>query len=366
MFTYAMAWGINHGVLSASTYTPVVLKAWDAMVQTSVRSNGRLGYVQRGANEPCDWMHPDQQGRSPFRQACTWNERDDSYVRNLSDAYGVGVFLLAGSEVAKLLAGPSINPPDLPHIVQAENASLGGGSRVESEHIGFHDSGYVNFPRNRGELEWRDIDGGPGGLTTLSFRHALRPSSSRTASLFVNGIEQAITFDSTGSWTNWEQLDVVTELAPGQANTILIKTTGQDSANIDEMSVACQAEDDRVDIGGGSRVESNHAGHHGTGFVNFSRNGGFIEWTNIDGGESGAVTLSFRHALGARDSRTALLIINGIEQDITFTPTGAWATWRQFDVRASLNPGPTNRIRIESTGQDSANIDELLITENAP
>ena len=45
MFTYAIAWGINNRMISKRKYFPVVLKAWDAMVNNSLHPNGFLGFV---------------------------------------------------------------------------------------------------------------------------------------------------------------------------------------------------------------------------------------------------------------------------------------------------------------------------------
>jgi hypothetical protein len=229
LFTYALAWGINNEILTANDYRDVVRRAWQAMVRHAVQDNGKLGYVQRAANEPCDWMHSDQEGRSPFQAECTWQERQEAYVSQLADAYGVGAFLLAGSEVAKQARQS---------MLQAEEADrIGGGARVESNHDGYHGSGFVNFPLRDGFIEWTHVDGGPGGLATLSFRHALRSSDSRNVRLIVNGVKQDITFVSTGAWNHWQQLEVAVALNPGPHNTIRLRTTGQDSANIDALLV---------------------------------------------------------------------------------------------------------------------------------
>lgn len=82
-FTYGIAWGIDHGILDAATYTPVVAKAWNAMAATSVQADGSLGYVQGPASGPSD--------SQPVTAAST-------------ASYGVGAFLLAGSELTRLCA----------------------------------------------------------------------------------------------------------------------------------------------------------------------------------------------------------------------------------------------------------------------
>jgi rhamnogalacturonyl hydrolase YesR len=81
LFVYGIAWGINKGLLSKTTYKPVVAKAWNAMVTTAVHPSGQLGYVQGVGKEPV-----------PTQQVTYASSAD----------FGVGVFLLAGSEVVKM------------------------------------------------------------------------------------------------------------------------------------------------------------------------------------------------------------------------------------------------------------------------
>ena len=83
-FTYGMAWGINNGLLDSETYEPVVIKAWDGMVNDSLHPNGFLGYVQGTGKEPAS------------SQPVGYDT-----VPNFED-YGLGAFLLAGSEVYQL------------------------------------------------------------------------------------------------------------------------------------------------------------------------------------------------------------------------------------------------------------------------
>ena len=49
LFVYGMAWGINNGLLSKTTYKPVVAKAWNAMVTTAVHPDGNSGTSRASA-----------------------------------------------------------------------------------------------------------------------------------------------------------------------------------------------------------------------------------------------------------------------------------------------------------------------------
>lgn len=84
LFTYGMAWGVNNNIIDRDTYLPVLLKAWNAMVKDCVHKNGKLGYVQGTGKEPKDG------------QPVTYTSTPDF------EDYGLGCFLLAGSEVYKL------------------------------------------------------------------------------------------------------------------------------------------------------------------------------------------------------------------------------------------------------------------------
>ena len=76
-FTYALAWGINNKVLDPSVYTPIVAKAWKGLL-SHIYADGRFGCIQSVADAPGNF------------------KPTSSYV------YGVGAFLLAGSEVDRL------------------------------------------------------------------------------------------------------------------------------------------------------------------------------------------------------------------------------------------------------------------------
>ena len=77
LIVYAMAWGVNQGLLDRAKFEPVIDRGWRGLVR-AVHPDGKLGYVQQVASAP---------GSASY---------DDSQL------YGVGGFLMAGEEVAKL------------------------------------------------------------------------------------------------------------------------------------------------------------------------------------------------------------------------------------------------------------------------
>jgi hypothetical protein len=114
-------------------------------------------------------------------------------------------------------------------------------------------------------------------------------------------------------------------------------------------------------LGGGTVSESTNGGFIGSGYANFSATGGFAQVNNVDGLTGGSRTVRIRFALGATTARTGRVLINGVAQNITFNPTGAWTTWVTQNLAVTLNTGTVNTIRFESNGQDLGNIDQIEI-----
>ncbi len=77
LITFALAAGVNHGWLDQKVYRPVIEKAWVGMLH-HVYADGRLGCIQQTGAEP-----------QPFKASSSYT-------------YGVGGFLLAGSEIRQM------------------------------------------------------------------------------------------------------------------------------------------------------------------------------------------------------------------------------------------------------------------------
>jgi rhamnogalacturonan endolyase len=89
--------------------------------------------------------------------------------------------------------------------------------------------------------------------------------------------------------------------------------------------------------------------------------GGSLQINNVNGGAGGVKTISIRYANGNPTPRSGTLKVNGVAQRITFKITGSYNNWTTLELPVSLAPGVNNSLRLESTGQDLANIDEILV-----
>ena len=84
LFVYSLAWGINHKYLDKKIFLPIVVKAWNVMAKEAVHPDGKLGFVQGTGKEPKDG------------QPVGYDKTPDF------EDYGLGCFLLAGTEMYKL------------------------------------------------------------------------------------------------------------------------------------------------------------------------------------------------------------------------------------------------------------------------
>jgi rhamnogalacturonyl hydrolase YesR len=74
---YGLAWGVNNGLLDSKTFAGPIRKGWQSLIR-AVHPDGKLGWVQQVASKP---------GSATFQD---------------TQLYGVGAFLLAGSQVLAL------------------------------------------------------------------------------------------------------------------------------------------------------------------------------------------------------------------------------------------------------------------------
>jgi rhamnogalacturonyl hydrolase YesR len=77
-FVYGLAWGVNNGYLDKEIYLPAIVKGWKSMV-SSVWPDGKVGFIQPIGADP------------------------KSVTREMTEVYGVGGFLMAGTEITRLI-----------------------------------------------------------------------------------------------------------------------------------------------------------------------------------------------------------------------------------------------------------------------
>lgn len=77
LIVYAIAWGVNNGLLDAKTHIPVVMKGWSVLA-AAVDADGKVNWIQPIGSDP------------------------KSVTRDMTAVYGVGAVLAAGTEIYKM------------------------------------------------------------------------------------------------------------------------------------------------------------------------------------------------------------------------------------------------------------------------
>jgi rhamnogalacturonyl hydrolase YesR len=209
-YTYALAWGVNQGLLDRATFEPAVRKAWAALV-ACVDADGKLTHVQPIGADP------------------------KKFAEDATEVYGVGAFLLAGSEVyrmavlekAKRYSVKTTNPADFWRECETVEIKLGGDFAVmDGVSARICDSqNFLTSPHSKSAILLFQVDLAPGETRTFyilgaSALPAVPPPIVKTFARFVPE-----RFDDFA----WES-DRIAFRAYGQA---LIKAEGTVSSGAD-------------------------------------------------------------------------------------------------------------------------------------
>ncbi|MEV0677626.1 PQQ-dependent sugar dehydrogenase [Actinosynnema sp. NPDC050436] len=116
-----------------------------------------------------------------------------------------------------------------------------------------------------------------------------------------------------------------------------------------------------------AKVEKNHAGYSGTGFVNYDNTAGSHVEYAVTADRAGPHELTFRYANGTgADRPLAVTVDGGPATTLAFPGTGGWTTWRDASVTVTLEAG-RNKVRAAATTVDGGpNADRLTVEPAGP
>jgi pectate lyase len=121
---------------------------------------------------------------------------------------------------------------------EAENPPATCDGTIDSDHAGFSGSGFCNTRNATGAVAQFTVSAAGSGTATLGVRFANGTSSSRPASVQVNGATVLSTsFEPTGAWPNWVTKTLTVQVSGG-SNTIRFTATGSAGLpNLDFLDV---------------------------------------------------------------------------------------------------------------------------------
>ncbi|MBC9715044.1 carbohydrate-binding protein [Streptomyces sp. TRM66268-LWL] len=284
----------------------------------------------------------------------------------------VPVLLLSLMAALLLYGTPAAHAAD---PLQAEAATLTGGTRAESEHSGYTGSGYVGgyTDGNKGSATTAFAVTAPtAGSGSVKLRYANGTTATMTLSLYVNGTRTGrLSLPATANWATWSTLDAPVDYRQG-ANTVALVFTADDSGNInlDSLtpttpseggggSLTHEAED--AFFSGGPEKSTSTSGYQGSGYLDrFTTNGSRAVFSV----RSAAATehdVQVRYRTSDAGNATVSLTANGSPlRQLTLPGTsGSWQTvTTSTPLRAGLN---TVTLRTESGDNGAFQLDGLDI-----
>nr|BFF25263.1 hypothetical protein GCM10025732_32280 [Glycomyces mayteni] len=132
-------------------------------------------------------------------------------------------------------------------VIEAENAALSGGARVETEHAGYSGTGYVGglTDGNKGSAAAAfAVTATQAGAHDVELRYANGTGVGMTLSLYVNGAKATqLALPATGGWASWGAVTAAVNLNAG-ANQVAVRFDASDSGNVNLDRLAVTVGDD--------------------------------------------------------------------------------------------------------------------------
>lgn len=213
--------------VGSTSLTPLQNKWIDIDYELKIGSSGGVRWVLRdGATTVVDATKTGVNTFLGDRVRPKWG-----IYRSLGDTSGSlqGCHLLLGNlRSYKAVSGSAVR-------YEAESAAISQGV-VESNHSGYSGTGFVNADNVAGGYtEW--TVNGVAGPATLRVRYANGTTSSRPASIAVNGTAVSYTFGTTANWDTWATATLQATLVAG-ANKVRVTGTGSGgNPNLDYLEV---------------------------------------------------------------------------------------------------------------------------------
>jgi endo-1,4-beta-D-glucanase Y len=158
--------------------------------------------------------------------------------------------VMAGDYWSPIGAGPSPSPSASPSTsptgpppavihVEAETGVISAGGTVDSNHLGFTGTGFVNTANAVGSYVEVSAAGVAAGTRTLTFRYSNGTTANRPATITVNGTAAGtVNFGTTPDWDTWKTATLSVTVPAGTTTIRVTATTSGGDPNLDWVEVS--------------------------------------------------------------------------------------------------------------------------------
>ena len=147
------------------------------------------------------------------------------------------ITLMSGQHYSGVDLGTFTQPSDPASItIEAETATLTGGTAKGSSNSGFTGTGYADFAGSGSAVKWT-ISRNAAGAASLEFRYANGGTTDRPLTISINDVViGTLSFPTTGSWTTWKTVSIAANLITG-VNSIKAVAGNATGANVDSLTI---------------------------------------------------------------------------------------------------------------------------------
>ncbi|MEV6849645.1 CBM35 domain-containing protein [Actinoplanes sp. NPDC051411] len=289
-----------------------------------------------------------------------------AYAFDTTDSGNVNIDELTVTPVAATPAGQ----------LEAESATLTGGTSVQTDHTGYTGTGFVGgyTDGNKGNAATTfAVSSTAAGAAPLTLRYANGTGSAQTLSLYVNGAKvQQVPLPATANWDTWATQTVTASLAAG-ADTATVKFDATDSGNVnlDNLTVGAvtppttpptspppgsggpSAEAETSFYSGGPAVSTSVGGYSGSGHLTgFTATGARVVFTaNLPSAGTRTATLRYSNTSGSIG--TLSVYANGVKAGQVSLPSGTG--WKTAGTDLALRAG-LNTVTYQHDAADNGNV----------
>ncbi|QYR22652.1 carbohydrate-binding protein [Paenibacillus sp. sptzw28] len=243
--------------------------------------------------------------------------------------------------------------------LEAEQAELSGGVKVNTNHPGYTGSGFVDGYWNFGGTATFTVNVPAAGKYKVTARYGNAAFNPATVSLIVNGTKiKQTSLPMLANWDTWGNQTETVTLNAG-VNTIAYKYGDTGIINLDHIRVSpAPIEAETATRLGFASVynDSSASGGQAVEYLHVSGNG--IQFNNVPA----ATSLTVRYA--ATNSGTYSMYVNGVKtKTISFTGNGQWnGAYTSVTVPVNIPAGATLKFQYDA-GDSGWNVDYIILAQ---
>ncbi|MCP3422926.1 family 16 glycoside hydrolase [Nocardioides pinisoli] len=255
-------------------------------------------------------------------------------------------------------------------IYELEDGELSGTAGIDTEHAGYTGSGFVDGIQTVGSGSAVEVVAPKAGAYELQIRYANgpnpQPNQTKKMSLYIGEERQEVALPPFADWKTWGTVTVPVTLPAGATRVEIVYEQGDDGhVNLDHVKLIdptggrVEAEDGTI-TGQGNRVQTEHAGYSGTGYVGGFENDGTAVTFDLTTTAAGfhAIKLGYANGPNPQPNQTkqmSLYVNDVFVKKLLLPPGESWKTWLTYEDQIELEAG-ANVVRIARDAGDNGNV----------